>query len=138
MQGHIMAVRNARPLSPHLGIYKWGPHMLVSIMNRAMGVGLATVGTLGFVGWLVALASGEAAYADFMSCVTSCYYLGYLIAIGLTFAFFFHMLAGIRHFVMDAGAGFELKANRLWSWLTLGGAVVLTVGTWLIIFGKAV
>jgi len=132
-----MADTRTRPLSPHLTIWKWGPHMAVSILNRAMGVGLATVGTLALVGWLMALASGEDAYKDFMGVITGSYYLGYVVAIGLTFAFFFHLCAGIRHFVMDAGAGFELDANRLWAWLTLIIAALLTAGTWLIILGKA-
>ena len=26
-----------RPLSPHLQIWKWGPHMLVSILHRITG-----------------------------------------------------------------------------------------------------
>ncbi len=132
-----MALKQARPLSPHLQVYTWGPHMLVSILNRAMGVGLATVGTLLFVAWLMALASGPEAYKGFMDVITGSYYLGYIVAIGLTFAFFFHMAAGIRHFVMDAGAGFELKANQLWAWMTLVAAALLTAGTWLIILGKA-
>ena len=33
-----------RPLSPHLSIWKWGPHMLVSILHRVTGSGMATVG----------------------------------------------------------------------------------------------
>ena len=132
-----MAEKRARPLSPHLQVYKWGPHMTVSIMNRMMGVGLATVGTLALVWWLMALASGEDAYKDFMGVISGSYYVGFVVAIGLTFAFFFHLCAGIRHFVMDAGAGFELDANRLWAWLTLIIAALLTAGTWLIILGKA-
>ena len=42
----------ARPRSPHLfsGFlklhYSWGPHMLVSILHRATGSGMATVGTV--------------------------------------------------------------------------------------------
>ena len=132
-----MADTRTRPLSPHLTIWKWGPHMAVSILNRAMGVGLATVGTLALVGWLMALASGPEAYASFMGCVKNSYYLGYVVAIGITFAFFFHLCAGLRHFVMDAGAGFELHANRLWSWMTLFAAVVLTAGTWVIVLGKS-
>jgi succinate dehydrogenase / fumarate reductase cytochrome b subunit len=111
--------------------------MTVSILNRFMGVGLATVGTLVFVGWLLALASGEEAYKNFMGLMTGSYYLGYVVAVGLTFAFFFHLCAGIRHFVMDAGAGFELNANKLWAWMTLIIAALLTAGTWLIILGKA-
>ena len=57
--------------------------------------------------------------------------------IGLSFAFFFHMCAGIRHFVMDAGAGFELKTNRNWAWGTIVASVLMTGTMWLIIFGKA-
>jgi len=131
-----MAVKHARPLSPHLSIWKPGIHMFVSIFNRAMAVGLATVGTLGFMGWLVALASGQQTYEAFMSYATGSFYLGYLVAIGLTFAFFFHLAMGVRHFVMDVGSGYELKNNRLWSWMTLLLAVILTVVTWAMILGK--
>ena len=31
-------------MSPHLTIWKWGPHMLVSILHRITGAGLAVVG----------------------------------------------------------------------------------------------
>ena len=33
-----------RPLSPHLTIWTWGPHMAVSILHRISGQGLAFVG----------------------------------------------------------------------------------------------
>ena len=58
----------SRPLSPHLSIYKWGPHMLVSILHRVTGAALATVGAAAFVWWLVAAASGAEAYATFTGC----------------------------------------------------------------------
>jgi len=132
-----MAVKHARPLSPHLSIWKPGIHMFVSIFNRIMGVGLATIGTLVLVAWLVALASGSEAYTSFMTVAKGLWGLGFVVAAGLSFAFYFHMLAGIRHFVMDAGAGFELKANRLWAWMTLVGALILTAGTWVIVLGKS-
>ena len=32
-----------RPLSPHLQVWKWGPHMLVSILHRVTGSGMAAV-----------------------------------------------------------------------------------------------
>ena len=108
--------------------------MAVSILNRAMGVGLATVGMIALVGWLVAAASGVAAYDTFMGWAK--YWPGYVVSIGLTFTFFFHLCAGLRHFVMDAGAGFELNTNRAWAWATIIASVVLTGGVWLIIFWK--
>src|SRR3546814_9015224 len=35
--------------------------------------------------------------------------------IGLTWAFFQHLCSGLRHFVLDTGAGYELKTNKSWS-----------------------
>lgn len=100
-----------RPLSPHLQIWKWGPHMLVSILHRACGTAMATAGTVLFVWWLAAAASGREAYDAFLQ-VASFWYLGYVVAVGLTLAFFLHLANGIRHFFMDAGANFELRANK--------------------------
>ena len=129
-----MARSSARPLSPHLSIWKPGIHMVVSIANRMMGVGLATVGVVGLVWWLVAAASGKESYALFIDWADS--WIGYVFAVGLTFAFFFHLCAGLRHFVMDVGAGFELNANRNWAWITVAASVVLTGAVWLIILQK--
>jgi succinate dehydrogenase / fumarate reductase cytochrome b subunit len=121
----------SRPLAPHLTIWRWGPHMLVSILHRITGTGLATVGAAAFVWWLTAAATGADAYAYFTSWATS--WLGIVVAVGLTWAFFQHSLSGLRHFVMDAGAGFELNTNKFWSVMTLAGALVLTAFTWLFI-----
>lgn len=96
-----MAHSAGRPLSPHLTIWRWGPHMLVSILHRASGDGLATVGTIGLVWWLYAIAAGPEAYAAFLAVATS--WFGYLVMVGLTWALFQHMLSGLRHLVMDMG-----------------------------------
>lgn len=108
--------------------------MTVSILNRMMGVGLATIGVAGLVWWLVAAATGPEAYATFMGVATS--WIGYVFAVGLTFAFFLHLCAGLRHFVMDAGAGFELRTNRAWAWASLLAPVALTAIVWLFILFK--
>jgi succinate dehydrogenase / fumarate reductase cytochrome b subunit len=121
----------SRPLSPHLTIWKWGPHMLVSILNRVTGAGLATVGAVALVWWLAAAASGPDAYQTFLGWATS--WLGILVGVGLSWAFFQHALAGIRHLVMDIGAGFELSANKFWANMTMLGAIVLTGLFWALI-----
>lgn len=124
----------ARPLSPHLTIWKWGPHMLVSILHRATGDGMALVGTLVFVWWLAALAGGPASYDAFMNVFTLASgrlnILGYLFGIGLTLSFFQHMASGIRHLVLDTGAGYELKGNRMWAQATLLVSIALTAAYW--------
>ena len=131
-----MASRNpARPLSPHLQIYKWGPHMLVSILHRATGSGMATVGTGLLVWWLAAIAGGAESYATFVDVFTTdtgaLNILGYVIGIGLTLSLFQHMMSGIRHLVMDTGAGFELKRNKMGALATMAASVALTVVFWL-------
>ena len=120
-----------RPLSPHLTVWKWGPHMLVSILHRITGAGLATVGAGVFVWWLMAVAGGTEGYATFASWATWKWSL--IIWVGLTWAFFQHLLSGLRHFVMDLGAGYELGTNKFWALMTLAGSVVLTSLIWLYI-----
>ena len=122
-----------RPLSPHLTIWRWGPHMAVSILNRVTGVGLSVVGSLGFVWWLVAAATGPEAYASFMSVATG--WLGILFAVGLTWALLLHTGGGIRHYVLDIGAGYELRTNRRWAWITILAPLVGTALIWAFILG---
>lgn len=131
-----MARNHARPLSPHLQVWKWGAHMTVSIINRMMGTGLATVGVIALLWWIIAAASGAEAYEAFLSWAR--WPWAYIVWVGLSFAFFMHLCAGLRHFVMDIGAGFELTANRAWAWLTMAAAVGLTALFWLAILWKGV
>jgi succinate dehydrogenase / fumarate reductase, cytochrome b subunit len=135
-----------RPLSPHLTIWKWGPAMLVSILHRISGDGLAFVGLPVLLWWLGALASGPEAYETFTGwmwadlaalewsgaavLVSSLKVLLKVVLIGLSWAFFNHLCSGIRHFVLDAGAGYELDTNKAWSVLTTVGGIVLTVAFW--------
>ncbi|MBU7589785.1 MAG: succinate dehydrogenase, cytochrome b556 subunit [Sphingopyxis terrae] len=138
---------SGRPLSPHLQVYKWGPHMAVSIFHRVSGDGLAIVGALMFLGWLGAIAAGPEAYAAFVACVwhdpagSSVHQvtniLGKIVLVGLTWAFFQHLFSGLRHFVLDTGAGYELKANKLWSTVVIVGAILATAATWLYIAKEA-
>lgn len=117
----------SRPMSPHLTIWKWGPHMLVSILHRVTGSGLAVVGGAALVWWLVAAASGPEAYETFLSWAK--WWPGMVIAIGLVWAFWQHTLSGLRHFVMDVGAGYELQTNKFWAAMTVVGGIVLTGAT---------
>lgn len=131
-----MASRNpARPLSPHLQIWRWGPHMLVSILHRVTGSGMATVGLLLLVWWLAALAGGAESYATFRDTFTgdsgALNPLGLLVAVGLTLSLFQHMMTGIRHLVLDTGAGYELRTNKTYAMATMVASVALTAIFWL-------
>ncbi len=102
--------------------------MLVSILHRATGDGMALVGLGIMVWWLGALASGPEAYATFLAVAGSP--IGYLFMIGLTWAFFTHLMSGLRHLVLDVGAGYELDTNRFWSVASPVIAIVLTLLVW--------
>ena len=120
--------------------------MAVSILHRVSGDGLAIVGASMFLWWLGALASGPDAYAAFLACVwhdpeAGTFHqitniLGKVVLIGLTWAFFQHLFSGLRHFVLDTGAGYELKVNKTWSTIVIVGAVLATIGLWMIILGR--
>lgn len=117
-----------RPLSPHLSIWKWGPHMAVSILHRITGDGLALVGLAVGLWWLGALASGPDAYGLFEAVASS--WPGQIVLVGLSWAFFTHLLSGLRHFVLDIGAGYELDTNRMWSIAAPVIAILLTAAFW--------
>ncbi|WP_100261143.1 succinate dehydrogenase, cytochrome b556 subunit [Qipengyuania seohaensis] len=123
-----------RPLSPHLQIWKWGPHMAVSILHRITGDGLALVGLGVLLWWLGSMAAGEAAYATFAGIMGSP--VGMIVLVGLSWAFFTHMMSGLRHFVLDIGAGYELDTNKTWSILSPVIAIILTALFWAVILLK--
>lgn len=123
-----------RPLSPHLSIWKWGPHMAVSILHRVTGDGMALVGLAVGLWWLGALAGGPDSYGLFQAVAAS--WPGQIVLVGLTWAFFSHLMSGLRHFVLDIGAGYELDTNRMWSIAVPLLAIVLTVAFWAFIYLK--
>jgi succinate dehydrogenase / fumarate reductase, cytochrome b subunit len=129
-----MARPTARPLSPHLTIWKWGPHMAVSIVHRACGIALALAGAIGIVWWLLAASSGKEAYDSFLTWAT--WWPGYVVMVGLTWAFFQHMCSGLRHFVLDTGAGYELVSNKLWSLATFAASITMTALFWAYMYTK--
>ena len=108
--------------------------MLVSILQRITGDGMALVGLFVLVWWLGAIASGPAYYAFFADIMTSP--VGYVILVGLSWAFFTHLMSGLRHFVLDIGAGYELDTNRAWSIASPIMAIALTAGFWALILNK--
>lgn len=118
----------ARPLSPHLQIYRPQLTSVLSITHRATGVALA-VGTLMLVWWLVAAATGPEAYGVVQDFWKS--WLGRFLLLGWALSFFYHLCNGIRHLFWDAGYGFELRSTYASGWLVLAATVVLTAISWI-------
>jgi succinate dehydrogenase / fumarate reductase cytochrome b subunit len=98
-----------RPLSPHLGVYKFAYTMALSILHRITGVA-STVGFFVFAWWLMALASGPESYAAAMRCLSTP--IAKLLLVGFAFSFVYHFCNGIRHLVWDTGRGLERAQAR--------------------------
>jgi succinate dehydrogenase / fumarate reductase, cytochrome b subunit len=109
--------------------------MVVSILHRATGVALSFAGLGILTWWLFAIAKGPDAYESFTKAATQP--LGLVVLVGITWSFFQHLLSGIRHLVMDSGAGFELGVNKTFAILTIVGSLLLTAALWFYLLGVA-
>jgi len=128
-----MARNPSRPLSPHLTVWRWGPGMLVSILHRVTGGALSVAGLALLVWWLVAIAGGPASYAGLSK--AAAHPAGLIVLIGISWAFFQHLLSGMRHLLLDTGAGYELGINKTSAIATIVGSVALTIALWVNILG---
>jgi len=120
---------NQRPLSPHLGVYKFMYTMSLSILHRITGLA-ASVGFLAFVWWLMALASGPGAYESALRVLTSP--VAKLLLVGFTFSFVYHFCNGIRHLVWDTGRGLErAQARRSGALVVIAALLITALVVWL-------
>ncbi len=119
----------ARPLSPHIQIYKFIPTYLMSGFHRVTGAALY-FGTLLVVWWLMAAASG-AAYFEWVNAIYGSF-VGRLILFGATWALIHHLLGGIKHLAWDLGYGFEKNFATKVAKLQIATSIVLTLVVWII------
>jgi len=117
---------NPRPLSPHLQVYRFFPAMAVSILHRASGVFLSLASLL-LVYWLLAVANGPDAYAAASQILASL--PGRLVIAAAVIAFWYHLLAGLRHLLLDAGIGFDLPVARRIGFAVVALAVLAAAAT---------
>ena len=118
----------ARPLSPHLSVWRPTITYVMSIVHRITG-GALYFGMILLAWWLLAAATGPEAFAVANGFLGS--WFGLLVLVGFTWAFLHHLLGGIRHLVWDTGAGYSKPARDGLAWATIIGSLALTV----IVFG---
>jgi succinate dehydrogenase / fumarate reductase cytochrome b subunit len=119
-------VQRARPLSPHLQIYRWQIPMLTSILTRITGNGLILPALL-VVWWLLAAASGPD-YFGFVDGVLRSWF-GLLVLTGSLWALWYHFLAGLRHLWFDSGRGLDIPTAEKLGWGVIAGSLALAVIT---------
>jgi succinate dehydrogenase / fumarate reductase cytochrome b subunit len=121
----------ARPLSPHLQIYRWSWTMAMSIAHRATGCALYG-GTVLIAAWLVAAASGPAAFETAQWIAGSM--LGRLVLFLYSFALLHHMVGGLRHFVWDMGYGYEPQTRMNMAKYSVFVSGGLTLLVWIVAY----
>jgi succinate dehydrogenase / fumarate reductase cytochrome b subunit len=98
-----------RPLSPHLGIYRFAYTMATSIAHRATGLVLSAGFALLTYG-LVAIANGPEAYA--VAQLVFVHPLVKVLLAGWLLAFCYHLFNGLRHLNWDFARGLEKSEAR--------------------------
>ena len=119
---------DARPLSPHLGIYRFAYTMATSILHRATGLFMA-IGLAALACWLMAAANGAESYAAVVGAYSSWFFM--LLLLGWLAAFLYHFANGVRHLFWDAGIGLEkAQARRSAALVVIATLLALGLCVW--------
>lgn len=119
-----------RPVNLDLGTMKFPPMAIASILHRISGIVLFLLVPL-MLCILSQTVQSDASFEQAKIMLASPYYKLALWAFGA--AMTYHILAGIRHLLMDMGFGEHLKAGRLSAILVIALAFILTIflGIWI-------
>lgn len=116
--------RGARPLSPHLQVYRPQLTSMTSIFTRITGNALVVAGLM-VVWWFVGLAYGPEAFARADGFVRS--WFGDLVMFLSVWALWYHMLFGIRHLIWDTGRMLEVERSERYALVAMAVSVLLTI-----------
>jgi len=127
---HLPPSERARPLSPHIQIYRWPITMAMSIAHRVSG-GALYFGTLFLAAWLIAIALGEQNFIFVNGLFDS--FLGRSLLFLYTLGLVHHLVGGVRHLFWDSNPSLLDKqlATRT-AWATVAISIILTLSIWLI------
>ena len=116
-----------RPMSPYMlgPYYKFQITSLLSILNRMSGIFLSLFTAPLLLIWLLSLASGEQAFAQFNDFLGSL--PGKLLIVVSVFSFSFHFFCGIRHLLWDAGWMMDMPQVNLSGWVAVIASAVLSI-----------
>jgi len=122
-------VSTKRPVNLDIGTIKLPITAIVSILHRVSGVILFAV--VAVLLWTLDLSlSGEDGFAAVRECLSSP--VAKVVLWACLAALAYHLVAGVRHLIMDLGIGESLEGGRLGAKLVLIIAVVLILlaGVW--------
>ena len=119
-----------RPVNLEISTIHFPLPAIMSILHRISGI-IAFVG-MGFLLYgLDQSLSGPAGFIAMADLMT--HPLAKLVLWGVLSALAYHLVAGIRHLIMDMGVGETLEGGRLGARMTLGASLLMIVllGVWI-------
>ena len=126
--------KRARPLSPHLQVYRLQLHMFMSGFHRITGLALG-FGAFLLAWWATALATSEEYYEFFTGLMV--HPIGRLVLFGFSFSLIFHALNGVRHLLWDTGRGFEKNEVNTSAIIVIVLTFILTGVVWVLAYMQA-
>ncbi|KAF1937750.1 mitochondrial succinate dehydrogenase cytochrome b560 subunit C [Clathrospora elynae] len=124
--------RIARPVSPHLSIYKPQITSVASSLNRITGITLSGALYIFGIAYLAAPYTGWHLETQSMVAAVAAWPMAVKMGVKAFFAFpfFFHSLNGVRHLAWDVGVGFKNQQVIRSGWavvaLTAVGSIYYT------------
>lgn len=125
--------KRPRPLSPHLQVYRLPLAAITSITHRVTGIAL-TGGAVVLVAWLYAAATNPEYFKWWQTALMSP--IGLVCCTGWSIALFYHLCAGIRHLLWDAGYGLKKETVNATNFVVIACALLLTAATWALALPK--
>ncbi len=122
-------MNSKRPVNLDLGKFHFPLPAITSILHRASGVLLFVA--VGFLLYGLHLSlSGEEGFAAVQGLMQS--FLAKLIVWGILSSLLYHLVAGVRHLLMDLGIGETLEGGRTGSKLVIVISIILILlaGVW--------
>nr|WP_178131967.1 succinate dehydrogenase, cytochrome b556 subunit [Pseudomonas sp. C2B4] len=130
LQCEKKAVKSQRPVNLDLRTIKLPITGVTSFLHRVSGI-ILFLG-LGFMLYALGKSLGsEEGFADVKATLTSP--LAKFVAWGLLSALLYHLVAGVRHMIMDMGIGETLEGGTLGSKIIIAVSAVLIIlaGVWI-------
>lgn len=119
------SIAKPRPVYLNLFAIRQPLPAIVSILHRVSGALLFLFGIPILLAGVDSSLNSADTYAGLKSVLA--HPLAKLVVLGLTWAYFHHLLAGLRHLLHDIGVGGSLKATRQYAALVMALAIVLTL-----------
>ena len=123
-------VNQKRPVNLDLSSLKYPPMAIVSILHRISGLVLFLL--LPMMLYFLSLSLRSAASFDDLQTILACAYTKLLLWV-FSSALIYHVMAGIRHMLMDLGWGEQLVTGRRSAVTLIILSIILTVllGVWI-------